>query len=770
MAVRLIPNSCIIAKIWLALGLSTADLQADSNSLGYKTYQMQCADCHGKKGQGVKDEYNETLTGDWSLEKLTRYIDKAMPDDDPKLCAGKEAKLVAEYIYEAFYSPEAQLRNNPPQASLARLTARQYEISLADIMVEFLGKPPLPGEKQGLNAEYFNDRGYNSKKLVYKRVDPRVDFNFGEGVPEQGKFDPKAFAIKWNGSIFAPETGIYEFIIVAENGCRLYVNDKSSKLIDAWVATRKKTEHKAEIKLVGGRLYPLTLEFFKYKGKNASIRLEWRPPHGNRETIPTEALFPQGSASTYVVNTHFPPDDTSAGYRRGTLVTKAWAEATTFAAVELATYVSLNLDRIARTKPDDPERKKKIRDFCHKFVGLAFRHPLDEVEKKQYVDLFLEKNQYSSEGVRRVILLALKSPKFLYPGLDDDPENSRTIASRMALAMWDSIPDNSLYNLASRDLLTKDGHLQGQATRMVRDPRTKTKLLEFFHHWLELHRDEYLSKDAEDFPGFGLDLINDMRTSLDKFINEVVWEDPSADYRNLIRADYVYANQRIAKFFKSKHQVSGESFEKLQLDGAKRAGVLTHPYLLTQFSYSQESSPIHRGVFLTRNILGRQIKPPAEAVIFKDEDFNPDLTMREKVEKMTSPSNCQGCHSTINALGFALEGFDALGRYRERIGNKHVNTQTTYETYDGKKMELKSASDIAEIAVNSPVAQDRFIEMLFQHATKQPLTAYGPNAASQLRQNFQKNEYNIQKLFIDICVLHATMKDKIQLGVKTAQN
>ena len=127
--------------------------------------------------------------------------------------------------------------------------------------------------------------------------------------------------------------------------------------------------------------------------------------------------------------------------------------------------------------------------------------------------------------------------------------------------------------------------------------RTKTKLLEFFHHWLELHRDEYLSKDAEDFPGFGLDLINDMRTSLDKFINEVVWEDQSADYRNLLRADYVYANQRIAKFFKSSIKYPAKASEKLQLDGAKRAGVLTHPYLLTQFSYSKESSPIHRGVF-----------------------------------------------------------------------------------------------------------------------------------------------------------------------------
>ena len=279
------------------------------------------------------------------------------------------------------------------------------------------------------------------------------------------------------------------------------------------------------------------------------------------------------------------------------MVTKAWAEATTFAAVELATYASLNLDRIARTKPDDPERKKKIRDFCHKFVGLAFRHPLDEVEKKQYVDLFLERNQYSPEGVRRVILLALKSPKFLYPGLDDDPENSRTIASRMALAMWDSIPDNSLYNLASRDLLTKDGHLQGQATRMVRDPRTKTKLLEFFHHWLELHRDEYISKDAEDFPGFGLDLINDMRTSLINSLTRWYGKTNRLTTETYFALTTFMPTNASQSFSCQSIKYPAKSFEKLQLDGAKRAGVLTHPYLLTQFSYSQESSPIHRGVF-----------------------------------------------------------------------------------------------------------------------------------------------------------------------------
>ena len=761
-----------VAFVWAQaiLAWTATELCADKAGGGQKLYQMQCAECHGQKGQGVKGEYKGALTGDWSLEKLTRYIDKAMPDDDPKLCAGEDARQVSRYIYDAFYSPAAQLRNNPPRTTLARLTNRQYETSLADIMVEFLGKPSQPGDKRGLNAEYFNDRGYNSKKLVYKRIDPGVDYDFGEGVPEEGKFDPKAFAIKWHGSLLAPETGTYEFILVAENGCRLYVNDPNTKLIDAWVATRERTEHKARIRLLGGRIYPLTLEFFKYKGKRAFIRLEWIPPHGKRQVIPSEVLLPQGSGSTYVLNTHFPPDDTSSGYRRGTLVTKAWTEAATFAAVELATYAALNLDRLARTKTDDPEREKKVRAFCHKFTARAFRRTLSDGEKKLYVDNLLDKSPTPAEGVRRVILLALKSPQFLYPGHDDTPGNNQAKATRMALALWDSVPDRPLTNLADRDLLNKAGYLTNQATRMLNDPRAKTKLRAFFHHWLDLHRDEYLAKDEADFPGFGQDLIADYRTSLDKFIHHVVWEDPAADFRNLLRADYVFANQRMAQFFKSGTKVDGDGFRKIQLDAGKRAGVLTHPYLLTQFSYARTSSPIHRGVFLTRNILGRQIKPPAEAIVFKDTEFDPTLTMREKVEKLTQPRNCQGCHVTINALGFTLEGYDALGRHRERIQDRPVHTASTYETHDGKTLQLKSPTDIAGLAVTSESAQARFIEMLFQHATKQPLAAYGPDAQKHLLEQFQQNEFNIQKLLIDICVLHAKMPDKLQLAQDTNKN
>ncbi len=753
-----------------AAALAGAVLCAEESAPGQKLYQKQCAQCHGPQGLGVKGEYKEPLTGDWSLERLARYIDKAMPDDDPKLCSGEDARQVARYIFDAFYSPAAKLRNNPPRTALARLTNRQYETSLADIMAEFIGKPPAPGDKRGLNAEYYNDRGYNSKKLVYKRVDPGVDFDFGEGVPEEGKFDPKAFAIKWHGAILAPETGTYEFILVAENGCRLYVNDRNTKLIDAWVASRKRTEHKARIKLLGGRIYPLSLEFFKYKGKRASIRLEWTPPHGSRQVIPTKFLLPQGSASTYVVNTHFPPDDTSAGYRRGTLVTKAWTEAATFAAVELANFAALKLDRLARTKPDDPGRQQKIQDFCHKFVTQVFRRPLEESEKKLYVDDLLDNSPNPAEGVRRVVLQALQSPQFLYPGLEDASGNSHAKATRMALALWDSVPDHSLGNLAGRDLLAKDGHLRSQATRMLRDPRARAKLKEFFHHWLDLHRDEYLAKDPADFPGYGQDLVADYRTSLDLFLHHVVWEDPAADYRNLLRADYVFANRRMTQFFKSPQQAAGNAFEKLQLDAGRRAGVLTHPYLLTQFSYAKTSSPIHRGVFLTRNILGRQIKPPAEAIVFKDTDFDPTLSMREKVEKMTQPRNCQGCHQTINALGFALEGFDALGRHRTRIGDKPVDTASPYHSHDGKTHPLKTPADIAGIATDSHAAHARFIEMLFQHATKQPLAAYGPEAAAQLRQSFRDNQFNIQKLIIDICVLHATMPDKIQLADKPAPN
>ena len=106
---------------------------AERRLQGREIFRQQCAKCHGRNGEGVKVKYDDALHGDRSLEKLTRYIDKNMPDDDPGKCVGEDAAAVARYIYDAFYSREARIRKNPPRVELVRLTNRQYANTVADL-------------------------------------------------------------------------------------------------------------------------------------------------------------------------------------------------------------------------------------------------------------------------------------------------------------------------------------------------------------------------------------------------------------------------------------------------------------------------------------------------------------------------------------------------------------------------------------------------------------------------------------------------------------
>jgi len=129
--------------------------------------------------------------------------------------------------------------------------------------------------------------------------------------------------------------------------------------------------------------------------------------------------------------------------------------------------------------------------------------------------------------------------------------------------------------------------------------------------------------------------------------------------------------------------------------------------------------------------------------------------MREKVAELTRPQACQGCHSVINPLGFSLEHYDAVGRFRMKDGDKTIDASADYTTDDGKIVRLNGARDIAEFAATSEHAQNAFVEQLFHQVVKQPLLAYGPGVQARLRDSFIASGYNIQKLLVDISTLSA---------------
>jgi len=744
-----------VGRVCLLLLLSQLSLgAAERHASGRDIFRQRCAGCHGRGGEGVTGKYDGPLQGDRSLEKLTRYIERNMPDDAPGTCQGQDAVAVAGYIYQAFYSLEARSRNTkPPRVELARLTNRQYLNSVADLLKEFTGRDAALSDEQGLRAAYYNSSGFDGDKKVIERIDREIDFDFGENKPDPKLDGTNGFSIQWSGSLKADETGEYEILLKSPNGARLWLNDETEPLIDGWVASGQTSEHQARLWLIGGRAYPLKLRVFKNKEKLAAISLQWKPPRGAQQPIPASNLSPAGTTPTFVVSTRFPADDSSYGYERGVSISKAWDEAATAAAIEVASYVSTNIDRLSGATLTDTNRAEKIQRFCGEFVTAAFRRPLSQQQSNLYVTAQFTKAPKIENAVKRVVLLTLKSPRFLYLGLQEEKPDDFEVAERLAYGFWDSLPDAELRKQAASNALHTREQIMRQAARMMTDERTHAKMQAFFHHWLQMDRVENLSKDDKLFPGFTPAIIADLRTSLNLFLEDTLWSGGS-DYRTLLLADYLFLNRRLAEFY-GVNTNGTDDFVETRLGSGQRSGVLTHPYLLAAFSYQKLTSPIHRGVFLTRNIVGRALKPPPMAMTFKDSDFAPNLTMREKVSQLTQPRDCQSCHSVINPLGFSLEQYDTVGRFRTSEHDHPIDTVSEYTTDEGQVIRLTGARDVAEFAINSAQAQNAFIQQLFHHAVKQPLLAYGADTLQHLRQNFIAANFNMQKLLTEVVTVSA---------------
>ncbi len=751
---------------------------------GFAIYQKLCTECHGDNGEGVAGEYEEPLYGDRSIASLAGRIDRTMPDYDESLCVGEDAKQVADYIYRAFYSPEAQARISLPPIQFSRLTVPQYKNSVADLVGLFMGGYGRPvGEARGLKGTYYGnyrfrvekkspdddkkserDRFRKGNDQTFERVDPVIAFDYGDGGPDNEKFSKDEFAVRWDGSVMVEETGTYQFVIRTRNGARLWVNNeqtdanKPGQLIDAWVAAgNEPREEEGSIFLLGGRAYPLRLEYFKYKELNASIELLWKPPHGILQPVPARSLSPERVRESMVVSTPFPPDDRSYGYERGLGISKEWFEAVTGGAIEAATYVTEHLNQLAGTKDGAADRDKEVHDFAKRFIEAAFRRPLSEEQRKQLVDHHFEGAESLEIGAKRAVMFALTSPRFLYPeAASGEVADSYDVANRLAMALWDSGPDSALWDAARKNQLTTPDKVRAQAQRMVKDPRARAKMQGFFHHWLELDRAQNLSKDSKAFPAFDEMVMADLRVSLDLFLDDVVWGEKS-DYRDLLLADYLFLNDRLAGLYGKPDKVPAGTFQKVSFTNEKRSGVVTHPFLLSAFAYHNNTSPIHRGVFLTRNIVGMTLKPPPEAVEFKDADFDPSLTMRQKVTELTRAKACMACHSVINPLGFSLENFDAIGRWRTKEKNdKPIDAKSTFKTDEGTTVQFASARDVADFAVKSPSAHRAFVRQLFHHSVKQPANAYGVATLDQLRKGFESSNYNIRGLLVEIAMVSAT--------------
>ena len=777
---------------------------------GRELFSQVCGDCHGEDGGGVPDVYESPLHGDLPVARLAEYIEKTMPDGSPEDIVGDDAALLAEYLHGSFYTETARLRNAPPRVELSRLTGDQFRRSVLALGLSFTGDAEIRPDVRGLAAEYRKRGGDWKQRLAFERTEPTVDLAVPKGsVPEPADGDARGpgagglaeegFDAMYRGALLPPVTGEYELTVDCTDSVELQVNEEMA--IQEKVVSADKTRRSVKAFLVAGRPMPVHLIVTKMMGerfdqkleeRDFHVRLLWTVPHRAEEVVPARHLLPGWFPKTVTVSTPFPPDDRSAGYERGVAVSAAWDEAATEAAFQTADLLVGAEDRASKflklKKDDSPERQaEKARAFCEEWTERAFRRPLTEEQRATYIDRHFADGRHWKDAVRRCVVTTLKSPYFLYPTLHaaiaeaagEEPDQYDR-AAILALTLWDSLPDDWLRSDAEKGNLSEPSQVAYHAKRMSEDWRATVKLQGFFADWLVPEGADQMAKDETLFPGFGPEAAGDLRTSLELTIGETLAAE-KADFKALWNADHLHLNARLAEFYEddlvdpSRVPTDG-TFAKVAVKPGRRAGLLTHPLLMAGYAHHRVTSPIHRGVFVARKLLGRSLKPPKEAFSLLPEDFDENMTTRERIAHQTGETNCLVCHQLINPLGFSLEQFDAIGRYRTEEKTpgsvRPVDAAAAYETPAGEVLNFAGAADLSRFIADSPDAHAAFVQRLFRHAVKQPCAAFGLETRQELAAAFAESGTDIRAAFAAAAATAALGPDRHadDEPAETAQN
>lgn len=329
-------------------------------------------------------------------------------------------------------------------------------------------------------------------------------------------------------------------------------------------------------------------------------------------------------------------------------------------------------------------------DAVLEFAGRAYRRPLVDAEKNALRALYgslREQGLAHEQAIKLTLARVLIAPAFLYkseqpaPGAKPGPVNDCELATRLSYFLWSSQPDAELRALADAGKLREPGVLAGQARRMIKDARVRRLATEFGCAWLHIHGfDELGEKSERHFPTFvalrGAMYEESIRFFADFFQND-------RPVLNLLDADYTFLNEPLAQHY-GIPGVAGVDWRRVE--GVKkfsRGGILGEAATLAKSSGASRTSPILRGNWVAEALLGDKLpRPPKDVPALPADEDGEKLSVRQLTEKHSSDARCAVCHSRMDAFGFSLEGFDAIGRRRERdLGGRAIDASAI--TADG---------------------------------------------------------------------------------------
>ncbi len=341
--------------------------------------------------------------------------------------------------------------------------------------------------------------------------------------------------------------------------------------------------------------------------------------------------------------------------------------------------------RIFSSRPKNSgEEEACARRILSQLMRRAYRRPVTAEDLKTPLKLF---QQARTEGtfesaIEMSLSAVLASPNFLFH-IEQDPAgvapktaytiSDTELASRLSFFLWSSIPDDTLLDLAERKQLSRPEVLKAQVLRMLADPRAKTLVTSFASQWLQLRNLDSATPDLRLFPDFDDNLRQAFRQETELFFESILREDRSV--LDLLSTNYTYLNERLAKHYGIPY-VYGSRFRRVTLpeSNRQRGGLLRQGSILTVTSYATRTSPVIRGKWVLENLLGVPPPPPPDNIpALKDNTVAANLTVRERLAEHRANPACFGCHSRMDPVGFSLENYDAIGRWRELEAGIKIN-------------------------------------------------------------------------------------------------
>lgn len=401
--------------------------------------------------------------------------------------------------------------------------------------------------------------------------------------------------------------------------------------------------------------------------------------------------------------------------------------------------------------------KACVNEIISRLARRAYRRPVTETEVNQlgrFFDLAVGEGMSPEQGIQLSIQAMLVSPNFLFRIERDpnptDPDRHHKVsdielASRLSYFIWNSMPDEELLTLAEAGKLSEPATLKAQVDRLLADDRAASFSESFAGQWLEIRALSSVNPDPDKFPAWKPELRDAMKTETTLFFNAILKE--NRPMRDFLTADFSYLNGLLARHY-GIEGVEGPDFRRVELSTAQRGGILSHASVLTVTSYPTRTSPVIRGKYVLNNILGTPPPPPPPNVPALDEaSVGQNASLREQMEAHRSDPACATCHSRMDALGFGLENYDAIGQWRTEDGEFPVDSSGVLPSGES----FESPKELSRILQQQlPVFARNVTEKMLTYALGRGLEPFDRVTVNKLMDGLEKDDYRFQTLIHEV--------------------